>query len=488
MPRRDLLALLLAFAVSVVVRWPLVDRPLSAHHEYCTAFTLIALTNWWVDGYTTHHGMPSGGFIREGERLFPPDRADPNERAVGLYYFSHPPLAFDLPYALFVLTDTPPNTAGLQWLNIVLHLVTAIGLYLGLRIAVPPTWPQAPLFAAILYLFLPATLWFHGNAYMSDMLVQVPWMWHLVFAIRILRNDAAPSRWAWVGFTVTLFLALYTSWLGVFALVSALVVALLRWRLGRRVPLVPILVCAGLAFLVAAGLTTWRFLQVIDAHALLAQLQSRLAVRGSFGTEAPSLPLLRRIVENYRISYLPVFALLLMLLLLGLRRGIVGRALPADLLTFILLAGLPVLLDHLVLLQYASHDFAALKAAPLLCALASWVVVALKRPWPHVAITATCLAGILYFHRINPLPGRDGGRYAQEMELGHFIGANAGLDEMVFGAGVSTEPQVIWYARRNVIGVADVSHARALLREYLIARGVVISGVPGAYRATHIIP
>ena len=177
-----------------------------------------------------------------------------------------------------------------------------------------------------------------------------------------------------------------------------------------------------------------------------------------------------------------------MLLLLGLRRGIVGRALPADLLTFILLAGLPVLLDHLVLLQYASHDFAALKAAPLLCALASWVVVALKRPWPHVAITATCLAGILYFHRINPLPGRDGGRYAQEMELGHFIGANAGLDEMVFGAGVSTEPQVIWYARRNVIGVADVSHARALLREYHIARGVVISGTPGAYRATHIDP
>ena len=109
MSRRIWLALLAAFALSVLVRVPLINRPLSAHHEYCTAFTLIALTNWWNDGFATHHGVPSGGFVREDERLFPAARYDRNERAVGLYYFSHPPLAYDVPYALFSITAVAPS-------------------------------------------------------------------------------------------------------------------------------------------------------------------------------------------------------------------------------------------------------------------------------------------------------------------------------------------------------------------------------------------
>ena len=60
MAKRSLLIILGAFLVSVAVRVPQLDRPLSAHHEYCTAFTLIALTNWYEDGFATHHGVPSG--------------------------------------------------------------------------------------------------------------------------------------------------------------------------------------------------------------------------------------------------------------------------------------------------------------------------------------------------------------------------------------------------------------------------------------------
>lgn len=60
MIEREALVLLVAFALSVAVRIPLLDRPLSAHHEYCTAFTPIALTNWYEDGFASHHGVPSG--------------------------------------------------------------------------------------------------------------------------------------------------------------------------------------------------------------------------------------------------------------------------------------------------------------------------------------------------------------------------------------------------------------------------------------------
>lgn len=460
MSRRSCSILLAAFLLSVLVRLPLIDRPLSAHHEYCTAFTLIALTNWWEDGFSAHHGVPSGGFVHEGERLFPADRYDRNERAVGLYYFSHPPLAYDVPYAMFCLSATPPNAAGLQWMNIFFHLVAVIGLYHAVRVAVNAQGDRAPLSAAVLYLFLPATLWFHGNAYMSDMFVQVPWIWHLFFTMRLLRTGVRPKAGTWIGFMLTLFLTLYTSWLGVFAAVAGLVAAFLRWRGDRTTPLVRIIGGVAVAFLVAFGLTAWRYLQVIDATALLAQYGSRFAVRGSFGAEQGVLPLLKQILVNYRIGFLPILLLLAVLGVQRMVKRVAPRSVPQDLFLFITLAGLPVLLDHAFLLQYAAHDLAALKAAPLFCGLAGWMLAELGGRWTNVAVPITALAGVLYFYRTNPLPGHDDGRYAQERDLGAFIATHAAPDEVVFGVGISTEPQVVWYARRNVLGVADQEAAR----------------------------
>lgn len=486
MSRSALLTVLLAFALSVVVRWPLVDRPLSAHHEYCTAFTLIALTNWWEDGYTTHHGMPSGGFIREAARLYPADRYDRNARAVGTYYFSHPPLAFDLPYLLFVITDTAPNAAGLQWMNIFFHLVAALALFHAVRIGWGERLPRAPLYASVLYLLLPATLWFHGNAYMSDMFVQVPWALHLAFAMRVMRPDTRPSRWVWVGYGTTLFLMAYTSWLGVFAAVAGSVVGCWRWWHDRRTPIGVWLGWCAVAVVLAVGLTAWRYLQVIDAEALLAQLRSRYSVRGAFGLEHGLRPVLKQMALNYRIGFLPLILLLALLLVYEVVRSGRRRSVPEGFWPFVLVSGLPVVLDHALLLQYAMHDFAMLKAAPLLCGLAGWSLCLHTAYRRHLALAATCVASILYFYRINPLTGHDGGRYGQERALGTFIADHAAADEVVFGQGVSTEPQVVWYARRNVIGIADEAAARAFLRDRGLTRGVLISATGSGYTAKHL--
>ena len=182
MPRRHLLILLVAFAVSVAVRWPLLNRPLCGHHELCTALTLVALYNWQHDGFLHHHGAPAITFSGKADRI-PPGYTDaPGLRDGVLYYLSHPPLAFDLPHALFSLTGTAPNAMGLQLFNLFFHLLTACALYLIVRELQPRG--NAALFAALLYLFMPAPLWFHGNAYMSDMFVQNAWVWHVLVVLR----------------------------------------------------------------------------------------------------------------------------------------------------------------------------------------------------------------------------------------------------------------------------------------------------------------
>lgn len=474
MSKRALLIVMAAFVLSVAVRWPQLDRPLSAHHEFCTAFTLIALTNWYEDGFSTHHGVPSGGFVREGKALMLAEHFSKNERAISLYYFSHPPLAYDLPYFVFSAFDVAPNVLGLQVFNLFFHLITTIALFFAVREILPVARnSMAPLFAALLYMFMPAPLWFHGNAYMSDMFVQNFWVLHLVFALRLFRaREVFPKRLLLL-FGVSLFLTVYTSWLGVFAAITAAILALWRWWKDRSSSWFAVALVSGYAVALALGLTAWRYLQVIDVQALSAHFADRFAVRGSFAMPDGPWPFLGQLMINYRMGFLPVLLLLVILAVVRFRGKAASPNEAPGLLLFIALTGLPVLLDHALLLQYAEHDFAALKAGPLLCGLAGIGLAPLPRRWGTTALVMTCLAGVLYFYRINPMPGTDLGRYAVEMDLGRAIAKEARPDEVVFAIGLSTEPQVVWYAHRNVLGVASVAQAQEFLHDRGLAHGVV---------------
>lgn len=489
MSGRALLIVIAAFLVSVAVRWPQLNRPLSAHHEFCTAFTLIALTNWYEDGFTAHHGVPSGGFVREGAALMPPEQFTRNERAINLYYFSHPPLAYDLPYLVFSVLGVAPNVIGLQVFNLFFHLVTAIALFFAAReIGPAANNSRAPLFAAVLYLFMPAPLWFHSNVYMSDMFVQNFWVLHLVFAMRIFHAKGGIPPRLLLLFGGTLFLTVYTSWLGVFAAITAVLLALWTWRKDPAPKWFAVSFVSVCAVMLALGLTAWRYLQVIDAQALLTHFAARFAVRGTFAMPNGPWPLLRELITNYRMGFLPALLLLVILMIVRFRRITSSMNDLPGLPLFIALTGVPVLLDHALLLQYAEHDFAALKAGPLLCGLAGVALASLPERWGSGALVATCLAGVLYFYRINPLPGMDGGRYAVEMELGNAIAKEAAADEVVFCIGVSTEPQVVWYAHRNVLGVGSVEQASEFLRGRGLKHGVVFHTAEGVVSAERIGP
>ncbi|HRH38327.1 MAG TPA: hypothetical protein PK760_08285, partial [Flavobacteriales bacterium] len=104
MIRKQLLLIVSAFLVSVAVRWPLLNRPLSAHHELCTALVLTVVHNWQDDGFFFHHGAPAITFSSKADRI-PPGYTDAPAVRDGIqYYLSHPPLAYDLTYLLFTVT------------------------------------------------------------------------------------------------------------------------------------------------------------------------------------------------------------------------------------------------------------------------------------------------------------------------------------------------------------------------------------------------
>ncbi|MBL7981846.1 MAG: hypothetical protein JNL52_08575 [Flavobacteriales bacterium] len=487
MHRRALFVLLAAFGLSVLLRAPLLNRPLSAHHEFCTAITLITLHNWWTDGVAAHAGAPTGVFVNEAKHLLPPAQYDANAQALALYYFSHPPLAFDLPYALFVLTGTPPNALGLELFNVFFHLVTALCLYGALH-QFAGKGSLAPLFAGLLYLFMPAPLWFHSNAYMGDIFVQNTWALHVLAAMVYFHRRDPADRQRLALFGLTLFLAVYTSWLGVFAGAASGALALWLAKRDRDPRWLRTLAVVALATAAALGLTLWRYTRLVDLDALLGYFVSRFEVRGTTGTDVDLVGSLRDLVLlNYRIGYLPVI-----LLVLGLvvwyklkRRDTTWRA-DQGLLLFVVLTGLPVLLDHAVLLPYAEHDFAALKGGLLLCGLGGLLLDQLPARSAYALLVATCVAGVLYFYRTNPLPGYDGGRYAKERDLGEAIGREARVNEVLFFEGPAPEPQVLWYAKRHIIQVNSSEEALRFLRQRGLHKGVIFRPTPEGLLHEHV--
>lgn len=474
MIRRPFLIILFAFVISVLVRIPHLDRPLSAHHEFCTAVALIILQNWHTDGYFTHHGNPIVSFTGPADR-YPPGFAEgPAEHDGLIYYFSHPPLAYDMPYAIFQLTGNAPNVIGLQLLNLFFHLITACVLFRAiLELFPPPNMSLAPLFGALLYLFMPAPLWFQGNVYMSDMFVQSFWVMHLAIALRIFIRNKLDHGWLFAYF-ITLFLAVLTNWLGVFAAMASGLVAVWKWRSTREPNWWRPALLSTLAVALALGYTAWRYTQVVELDQLIAFYRSRFAVRGSVGLDEGIWPHVRQMVVNYRMGYLPLFIGIILLAYFKLKRRTADLTLRPNALTiFMMLAGLPVVLDHVFLLQYADHDFTVLKAGPLLCGLIALGTAQLETRWGVASIVAMCVAGVLYFYRINPLPGKDNGRYAQEQALGLEIGNEALWNETVFTLGFTPEPQVQWYAKRTLFRIDSIPQANELLNAQENATGMV---------------
>src|SRR6185436_8651080 len=118
--------ILLAFVVSVAVRWPQLNRPLSKHHEFCTAVALIVLQVWDEGGFQNNGGLPCVTFPGEANEHIA-DQTDGLVQRDGKYYYvSHVPFAYYLPFACFKLFGVRPDVLSIQLFNLVFHLFTAI--------------------------------------------------------------------------------------------------------------------------------------------------------------------------------------------------------------------------------------------------------------------------------------------------------------------------------------------------------------------------
>jgi uncharacterized membrane protein (UPF0136 family) len=233
--------------------------------------------------------------------------------------------------------------------------------------------------------------------------------------------------------------------------------------------------------LIPLMITAWTYAGVVGAEGLVGYLKGRLIHRSSttgIGDEGVLLHV-KRLLMNYRTGFLPVLLLLLAAIpgLLRAQRSGMLRVPPAIWL-FIALTSGPVLLEHILLLEYADHDFAALKGGLFLCGSAALLLDHVgKLPWarrfPGMVLLVLCGFGAWYFHRINGDAGTTDHR-----DQGLAVAARIAPEQVFFWQGPAPEPQTVWYARRTPWVVQDRAESMEVLQRTGRAQGIIVRPSP----------
>src|SRR5687767_9329605 len=95
--RQALLIVLLLFMVSVLLRLPNLNRPLSKHHEYNTAVILVNIESWrQAGGGNLFHYIPLLNFQNPGDKR--PENLPNIDSKGNMLYLSFAPGWYVIPY------------------------------------------------------------------------------------------------------------------------------------------------------------------------------------------------------------------------------------------------------------------------------------------------------------------------------------------------------------------------------------------------------
>jgi hypothetical protein len=486
--KKPFVILLAFFALSVAIRIPNLDRPLSKHHEFCTAVALRIIQIWDVTPISQNKFRPIMTYPNEMDRHINNSGTGLEDLLGNQYYISHPPFAYILPYFVFKVIRVHPNILGLQIFHMFFHFLCGIFIYLIICIVCKNIINTAPsgfkdklfipaLAGYLLYIFNPCTLWFQSNVYMSDMFVQTFWFAGVYVMLRMIFDQKQKSlTWLAALFVITYLMAL-TEWLGYFFIVSVVLFALFKFRKDKTYIRSAITSIA--AGLLSLSTTIYIYSGIAGLNPYLNAAFARFKTRS--GHDGMSISFVMKFfIVNYASNYLPLLLLLLIFafLIWPLRKTLLK---DKRIMYFTFFALVPVFLHHFIFLNYTGHDFAMLKASLFFSVAGGYAFCLLSFGLPRLkTIMKIMIAGSLVlmiglYYWVN-MPGNvswKGDRYDTYKVLGKRIKAASSPDEVVFLTGFLPYPEMIIYAERNVQYVENEQAVEDFLKLHNQQKGIL---------------
>ena len=490
---------MLVFLLSVIVRLPELGRPMSKHHEFATATALRILQIWYDNGIEKYNYNPVMNYNTPADK-FINNEANASGQMIdadgNYYYVSHPPFAYYFPYYFFKAIQVRPEVLPLQIFNMLLGFLTGIFVYFTvclLSFNRARSYLHFPSFVAYsIYMFLPATLWFQSNVYMSDMAVHLPFVIGVYIVLKmILRRRFYVPKYIFF-YVITLFLMIYTSWLGVFYAFGVLVYSLLHARdiRGFRVLIWTTIIVT----FVALRLVTYQYSQINGLEAYIHEVINRYLIRGSVGELHHGFLhflfsyfiLFKDLIYNYLVNYLPIYLLIAGFAWMAITRAKLKIVFSENGYRFIWLSVLPVVLMHFVFMQYSAQDFTVLYASLFFSVLIGILYDKVKKSGAFsdrtlngfVLLTIGVL--IVQFYVTN-LPGRHsikGTDYDIEMKMGEIVKKECPKDYVAAMLEKPTHPMII-YAGRNILVVKSKDEVLPFLKRRNIKNAMLFTFTHG---------
>ncbi|MFZ4599906.1 MAG: hypothetical protein ACOYNN_14780 [Terrimicrobiaceae bacterium] len=501
-----ILIILALFAVSLAIREPVLNRPLAGNQEWLTSTVLRTMEIWQADGAI--HGqqlLPSMTYPGAANR-FIPNHANliaPNGEC---YYTSYPSLGYYVPYFVTSIIGMGPSVTFMRVFCLCVHLICVLLVFALVRVATRPWNPFSAELAAIaaagLYIFATGTLWYHGNVYMSDMLVQMFFLAGTLLGLRLLRT--VPGRVVdFIFVWVIIFAMTLTEWIGGLFAIS-LAIAAFRAAGWRRGIVITLLAGTASGLAVAATVLHYSsidgFANLVESLRVKAEIYS--AAANTTGTPAVISPkrwllFARHYFDSYA-GFACAIAALSGFIVLSFRKQLTTFTRRAwadsDFVSVVWLLAAPILLHHFILFNWTtSHSFSVLKTAPLIAlvfgVLVLWVLEGSReKGWTCglPLVVAIFLMGVassifMYFH--SNLVHDENYRAS-----GNAIQRGTGEDEIAFvSVGRMSprrdlywqvHPQLVFYAKRNLAVWLDGPEASRLLNTVGIQRGVLFTLTP----------
>ena len=489
--------------LSVAIRIPQLNRPLSKHHEFVTAHVLRTMEIWNQQGAEHYHFNPVMSYDGAANKFINNQTTENYDAEGNSYYLSYPPFAFILPYFVLGGWMNAPTVFSLQLFNMLLHLIECFLLYQICLLLLPRFVSsqieinKIGIIAVLVHLFSPCLLWFHGNVYFTDMpaltffLLNV-WLWLKYSEDRMVRGDTNHGEkkqlWVLIAFFISSFLFSYTEYLGV----TYAIVIFIYSIFNRKYFFTAISICAG--SVCAIALMLYKYSLIGGWGKLMEFMQLRYSVRGvSPHSSLTNLFLSWKIIViNYLTGFAPCILLLAVLILINRKKifkrkffnhSIFSRLEVRDfnfastiIKIFIVLLA-PVLLHHILFLNASGHDFQQMKASPFFAITIAMGIVAANKNWIKIIFSIALVANIILFYLINS-PGKislTGDNYDVFLQEGKFIHENASNDEVVFLNGILDEPQLVWYAQRNLRTIRSTDEAYNFLKQHNLPKGIIFT-------------
>ena len=434
---------------------------------------------WEKDGITAHSFVPPYTYFSENDKyISSPIGVQEGIKNGKNYYLSFPSFSYLLPYFLFQSLHVEITALNLQLYNLFLHLILILFLYKLLLLLFHNK--NAALLGSTLYLFAPGPLWFHGNAYTHHVLSALFFVLTVYFIIKIYQDDKR-NILDNVFLVVSSTCLLYTEWIGFLLVFTLGVIVAIKKLKNRRLNnlLALTLISTG----IVSSILYFQYSSFIGWENYISYLTNRFDVRSSLNNDTTSIfTQLLNLFKWYIVSYGVWIAFILSILLFQIKEIRVITTFSKRL-DVILLFILPVILYHIIFMGFTlSHDYSVLIDGVPLCLLCAFLASKSTFVNTHVPkITFVLITfSIVQYYFINR-PGefnQNDDRYDTYMTIGNSIKKNAQSDETVFIIGTnyaipSTNPQIMFYAKRNFVSIKEKSEAVTFLKKQKKYKGII---------------